>query len=267
MNITALAQTVSERSKPMPTLFIRTLIVYLFMFAVIRLMGKRQISDMQPFDLAVTLLIANLASLPMGDPSTPLLYGVIPMSALFILHKLVAKASLKSEGIRRFVCGSPLVVIARGVVREDVMRAANYSLNDLYEQLRLKDVFAVSTVEYAILETNGSLSVLLKGPFQQPNNEKLQLESDRASPAVMLIMDGKLHRQALREAGITEKKLLELLAAHGISSVRECFFAQLDSAGMLHAQKKRRKGFEAEAVFIDTKRRPLGKEEKDEHKQ
>ncbi|MBQ7060573.1 MAG: DUF421 domain-containing protein, partial [Clostridia bacterium] len=111
----------------MPTLLVRTLVIYLLTFAVLRLMGKRQISDMQPFDLTVTLLIANLASLPMGDPGAPLLYGVIPILTLFILHRFVAWSSLKSEGLRRFVCGNPLIVIRKGVVQENVMRAASYS--------------------------------------------------------------------------------------------------------------------------------------------
>ena len=137
----------------MSTLFIRTLIVYTLMFAVLRLMGKRQINEMQPFDLAVTLLIANLASIPMSEPAVPLFYGLVPIIGLFIVQRLVAHASLKSERIRRLVCGSPLTVIENGTVREDVMRSASYSLSDLTEQLRLKDVFSLSEVEYAILET------------------------------------------------------------------------------------------------------------------
>mgnify|MGYP003248231303 CR=1 FL=1 len=168
----------------MLTLFIRTLLVYIFMFVVLRLMGKRQLSDMQPFDLAITLLIANLAALPMSDPAIPLLYGVVPIIAMFALM------SLKSEKLRKLVCGSPLVMISGGVVREDAMRAANYSLFDLAEQLRMKDVFSISQVEYAILETDGGLSVLLKGPFQTPTNEGLKLESEKAMPALLLICDG-----------------------------------------------------------------------------
>ena len=167
----------------MLTLFIRTLLVYIFMFVVLRLMGKRQLSDMQPFDLAITLLIANLAALPMSDPAIPLLYGVVPIIAMFALHRLISFMSLKSEKLRKLVCGSPLVMISGGVVREDAMRAANYSLFDLAEQLRMKDVFSISQVEYAILETDGGLSVLMKGPFQNPTNEGQKLESEKAMPS------------------------------------------------------------------------------------
>ena len=234
----------------MPTLFVRTLIIYLLMFAVLRLMGKRQINDMQPFDLAVTLLIANLASVPMGDPTIPLLYGVIPMLAMFILHRLVAFASLKSEGVRKLVCGSPLVIISRGTLREDVMRAANYSLSDLTEQLRLKDIFSVTDVEYAILETNGSLSVLLKSEFRQPTAKQFGMEAEKARPGVMLVMDGKLHRQELRSAGIDEKKLCSMLKSMDAGRPEDCFFVWLDGEGTLHAQRKLRKGAEPKPIAM-----------------
>ena len=167
------------------------------MFAVIRLMGKRQLSDMQPFDLVVTLLIANLASVPTSDPSVPLVYGVVTILGLFIMQRLVAFISLKSEKMRKIICGDPLVVISKGLVREDVMKAANYTLNDLAEQLRDKDVFSFSNVEYAILETNGSLSVLLKSQYQTPTMESLNLPLEKARPALLIVTDGKLHRDAL----------------------------------------------------------------------
>lgn len=238
----------------MPTLLVRTLVIYLLTFAVLRLMGKRQISDMQPFDLTVTLLIANLASLPMGDPGAPLLYGVIPILTLFILHRFVAWSSLKSEGLRRFVCGNPLIVIRKGVVQENVMRAASYSLGDLIEQLRLKDVFSVSEVEYAILETNGSLSVLKKAPGTE------------AAPASLLVTDGRLHHQALSEAGVSEKKLTAALKKAGVNSLKKLLFASLDGT-MLHLQEKAGGGrsLEKHVHFVELgQSKASGKERKNE---
>ncbi len=225
----------------MSTLFIRTLIVYTLMFAVLRLMGKRQINEMQPFDLAVTLLIANLASIPMSEPAVPLFYGLVPIIGLFIVQRLVAHASLKSERIRRLVCGSPLMVIENGIVREDVMRSANYSLSDLTEQLRLKDVFSLAEVEYAILETNGSLSVLLKAEHQQPTNGDLKLQAGSARPDIMLIADGRIDEKALTDAGIESEKLEKLLKEKGISGVKDCLFAMMDQSGTLFIQTKRDK--------------------------
>lgn len=235
----------------MLTLFIRTLLVYIFMFVVLRLMGKRQLSDMQPFDLAITLLIANLAALPMSDPAIPLLYGVVPIIAMFALHRLISFMSLKSEKLRKLVCGSPLVMISGGVVREDAMRAANYSLFDLAEQLRMKDVFSISQVEYAILETDGGLSVLLKGPFQTPTNEGLKLESEKAMPALLLICDGQVHPDAVRAAGLDEKGFYALLKRFGIDRAEDCLFMSVDSGGIVHVQQKQKNCAKVRARFTN----------------
>lgn len=234
----------------MITLFARTLIIYLFTFIIVRLMGKRQISDMQPFDLVITLLIADLAAMPISDSSTPLLHGLVPVIALFVLHRIVSYASLKSEKLRRLVCGSPLLVIAHGIVSEDVMRSANYSFTDLMEQLRIKDVFSISQVEFAILETNGSLSVLLKGPFQTPTNESLSLQSEPARPPLMLVMDGRIHDAALKKSSITKNELLNYIKSMGYKSPKECLFISLDASGMLHAQDKQKAGKAPQVHFI-----------------
>ena len=189
--------------KPMITLFSRTVITYLLVFAVMRLMGKRQLSDMQPFDLVVTLLIADVASAPISDTAIPLLYGAVPILALFLMHRLVSFLALKSERIRTLVCGSPVVVVAKGVVIEEALKAANFSLSDLLEQLRLKDVFSLSEVEYGILETNGSLSVLKKEPGKSPR------------PSVVLVSDGNTKKKALSSLGYDVKWLGKKLAALG----------------------------------------------------
>lgn len=215
------------------TLFIRTVVVYLLVFAVLRLMGKRQISDMQPFDLVITLLIADVASVPISDSAIPLFYGVIPILSLFVMHRLVAHFSLKSNGIRSIVCGRPVVVIAKGVVLEDAMRAANYTLGDLTEQLRIKDVFSLSEVEYGILETNGSLSVL-------PKKEKPEVKFVR--PSVLLISDGRIEKESLAALGFDENWLNKKLLSAGIKQASRCLFAALEPDGMLHVQEKLTKG-------------------------
>ena len=221
------------------TLFVRTGIIYLLVFAVLRLMGKRQISDMQPFDLVITLLIADLASVPISDSAIPLLYGIIPILTLFVLHRIVAHAALKSNGVRTLVCGKPIIIIAKGVVREDAMRAACYTLGDLTEQLRLKDVFSLSDVEYGILETNGSLSVL-------PKAQKAQSDT----PSVMLIADGKRDDEALRAHGFDEKWLKGKLRAIGVHNEKECLFATLEPEGMLHVQEKQKRSKEPRVHFL-----------------
>ncbi|MBO4384621.1 MAG: DUF421 domain-containing protein [Clostridia bacterium] len=215
------------------TLFIRTVIIYFTVFAVLRLMGKRQISDMQPFDLVITLLIADVASVPVSDSAIPLLYGVIPILCLFVLHRSIAHLALKSNGVRSLVCGKPIIVISKGVVQESALRAANYSLGDLTEQLRIKDVFSLSQVEYGILETNGSLSVLPKA--EQP-------EMKYVRPSVLIVSDGKVMKNELNAIGFDERWLEGKLSSLGIRSAKRCLFAFLEPDGMLHVQEKQYSG-------------------------
>ena len=223
----------------MVTLLLRTMIIYLLVFAVMRLMGKRQVSDMQPFDLVVTLLIADAASEPISDGGIPLFYGVIPILALFLLHSLVSFISMRSDSVRTLVCGKPVFVIADGIVMEDALRAANYTLSDLTEQLRLKDVFSVSEVAYGILETNGSLSVLKKDG------------TGHGRPAVMLVSDGKPREQALASAGWSLGKLEKKLKKAGISGISRCLFACLEPDGTLSVQERQaRKGEKAKTHSI-----------------
>ena len=188
----------------MVVLFLRAIILYLLIFAVIRLTGKRQLSDLQPFDLIITLLIAELASEPAADINVPLLYGIVPIMALFLMQRLIAFLSLKSDSMRRLVCGRALILIEKGIVIEETLRSAHYTLDDLLEQLRGKDVYQIADVEYAILETNGDLSVMLKGHRQQPAFSDMGLAPPTAELPYLLIEDGKLHRDALKKSGHSE---------------------------------------------------------------
>ena len=131
-----------------------------------------------------------MASVAATNTGVPLLYGIVPIVTLFLVQQLISFLSLKSESIRKAVCGQPLLLISRGVVQEKALKSARYTITDLTEQLRGKDVFTLSNVEYAILETNGELSVLLKGPMQQPTYRDFAMPSPDAAPALMLIQDG-----------------------------------------------------------------------------
>ncbi|MBR3382311.1 MAG: DUF421 domain-containing protein [Clostridia bacterium] len=226
----------------MPTLFIRTIFIYLTVFAVIRIMGKRQLSDMQPFDLVVTILIADVASEPISDPAVPLSYGVIPILALFLMHKAAALLSLRSERMRRVICGEPLIVISNGVVLEGALRAADFTLDDLTEQLRAKDVFSFSQAKYCILETNGAISVVRSG--NAPRKE------EDSSPAVTVVSDGKLREKALRSVGMSREKLDLALSAFAFCGIGDCFFVCFESDGTLHVQLKERRGGQPERYFI-----------------
>lgn len=226
----------------MITLLIRTVVVYMLVFCVVRLMGKRQISDMQPFDFVITLFIAELASEPISDSGIPLLYGVIPILTLYILHRAVSFISLKSQRMRGLVCGHSVIVIEKGVVLEKALRALNYTLNDLLEQLRLKDCFALSEAEYAILETNGSLSVL-----KNQGSESEQMKH----PGILLLSDGKPNERILTSLGYNSKWLLKHLRCAGIKSLRDCFFVMLEQDTVLHAQTKLKCRNKPISIYLD----------------
>ncbi len=232
----------------MLVLFVRVLILYLLIFFVLRVTGKRQLGELQPFDLVMTLLIADLASVPASNTGEPLAYGVVPILALFLLQQLVSYLSLKSDGVRKLVCGQSVLLIARGVVQEEALRASRYTLNDLMEQLRSKDAFNISDVEFAILETNGDVSVLLKGAQQQPTYRALCLPPPKAVPPYMLVQDGKLSLEELRKSGRNEIWLKKKLALAGCREYRDAFFAFLDCDGALHVQTTAKRG--ARPCFI-----------------
>lgn len=241
----------------MLVLFCRVIILYFLVFFVIRLTGKRQISELQPFDLCITLLIADMASVAATNTGVPLLYGIVPIVTLFLVQQLISFLSLKSESIRKAVCGQPLLLISRGVVQEKALKSARYTITDLTEQLRVKDVFTLSNVEYAILETNGELSVLLKGPMQQPTYRDFAMPSPDAAPALMLIQDGAMHPDTLARAGRDEAWLNKQLAKVGCGDVRSVFFAFLASDGGLHVQLRSEAG--GRHYFIDTNAKGDGK--------
>lgn len=241
---------VFAHTRPMVILFARALILYMLVFVVIRMTGKRQLSDLQPFDLIITLLLAELASEPSADMGIPLLYGIVPILALFLAQQIVAWLSLKFEGFRHVLCGRPLLLIARGVVNEQALRDARYTLNDLMEQLRAKDMFNLADVAYAILETNGDLSVLPKGPQQVPTYEALSLASPDTQPPFLLIQDGKVHKEALRQAGYENQWLEKQLRKAGVADIKQVLFAFL-SGKTLHVQCKAQ--FGGQVRFVDTR--------------
>lgn len=210
-------------------LFIRAVLLYVLVFAVIRLTGKRQIADLQPFDLLITLLVADLAGCALADPGIPLAYSVVPILALYFTQQLVTRLCLRSYRIRGFVCGNPLILIADGVLQERTMRSANYTVLDLFDQLRAKDVFDFAEVAYAILETNGGLSVLKK-------------DAETSGLSYMLALDGGYCDTALKTLGMTEETVEKQLRRMGVKRVRDVLYLQLAPSGAWSAQTKEHAG-------------------------
>ena len=220
---------------------IRTLILYASVTAAVRIMGKRQIGEMQPSELVVAIMISDLASVPMQAVDIPLLSGIIPVFTLIVAEVFAAFLSLKSKAIRRIIAGEPSVVIRGGRIDEKELVRQRFNLNDLLEQLRISGYPDISQVEIAVLETNGQLSIIPKAEARNVTVKDLNLKNaEKETIPFMLISDGKINKAELERSGKSEKWLNQELKKKKISSVKEVFVASLDEDGKLFLQKKER---------------------------
>ena len=223
----------------MATAFFRTIILYLLLVAGLRLSGKRQIGELEPIELVLTLLISDLASVPMQDFGIPLLNGVVPILALIAMSTLFSCVSLRNVRFRSLVCGEPALVIKDGRIRQEVMRHNRLTLDELLEELRGQGVLDINSVKYAVLETSGHLSVLLRAD-QQPLTARqmaVAVEDDVLLPTVV-INDGRVMEQNLRLAGRDESWLRQQLQKRKIRRPQDVFLLTVDEGGSVVCQLK-----------------------------
>lgn len=195
--------------------YVRTVILYLVLIAVIRLMGKRQIGEMEPAEFVVTMLVANLAAIPMQDSGIPLLTGLIPILTVLGVELVLSFLMLRSGILRRFFCGKPVILIDNGKLLQGNLRMTRVTLDELAGKIREKDVLDLSQVQYAILETDGNLSVF---PFPQnlPASAKdAGVTAKEQYLPIVLIEDGRLFEENLQKAGKTMQWVADTLHAHG----------------------------------------------------
>ena len=164
---------------------------------MLRLMGKRQIAQLQPYEFALMLISSNLVTVPMADLDTPILWGIIPIYVLLTLGLILSLLSLKSTFLRGLICGKPKLLIKRGIIDKKALKAVRYTLNDLLEQLRSNDVFDISEVYYAYLETNGEISVILKKDHRNVKVKDLNLNVQQDDINVSLVMDRQIMKENL----------------------------------------------------------------------
>jgi len=176
----------------MLTAFLRTIVLYLVLTLVIRLMGKRQLGEMEPAEFVVAMLIADLAAVPMQDGGIPLLSGIIPILTLLGLQLLMAAGSLKWVWFRRLLCGKPVMLISEGKISVDALRRARITLDELSEHLREKDVLEISNVQYAILETNGQISVFPYPKYRPASAMDAGIQAEHQHLPITIITDGKI---------------------------------------------------------------------------
>ncbi|NMB41262.1 MAG: DUF421 domain-containing protein [Firmicutes bacterium] len=220
---------------------IRTAILYFLVFAVMRMMGKRQIGQLQPYELAVAIMISALAAIPMEDVNISLVNSVIPILLILFFQVLVSVISLKFKGVRAFICGKPSIVIENGKIVEPELRNLRVNINDLLEQLRLGGHPNIADVEFAIMETNGQLSVIPKSQKRPLNPEDLNIPTEYEGICHPLIFDGQVDHENLSSAGLSLDWLETELGKFGIGNLQEVFFASLDTTGKLYFQQKEMK--------------------------
>ncbi len=210
---------------------IKTVLIYLFAMLVMRLMGKRQAGELQPFELIIAVMIAEVAVTPMSSPGVPITYGIVPVVMLLFMHNVIAFISLKSEKMRGFISGCPSIVIEKGVVLHKELKNLNYSLSDLFVQLRVKNVSNINDVHYAVLETNGELSILLKPELRPVNPKDLNISPQNPGFSYDVVVDGKFKPTNFKKIGYTQQDLMRLFKQHKIKQVRDVFFAISDETG------------------------------------
>ena len=218
------------------TLF-RTLILYLLIIFSVRLMGKRQIGELQPSELVITILISNIASLPVENSEIPLIAGVVPILALVCFEVLVSAITLKSPAARRIVGGTPRVIIRDGVIDQRELRNLRFSVDDLMEELRIAGIFDLREVQMAVVETNGSISTALKPEAQPLTPRDLGQRVSPAPPPALVVNDGHLVPEGIRLSCKDRRWIEGYLQAQEVE-LREIFLMTIDAEGTPYLVRK-----------------------------
>ena len=213
----------------MLVLVVRTLILYLVVVIALRVMGKRQIGELQPSELVVAIMISDLASVPMQAINIPLITGIIPALTLIIAEVVMSFISLKSRAARKFITGEPSIVVYNGHVNEQELGKLRFNLNDLLEELRIAGYPNLNDVEVAVLETNGKLSVIPTTQARPVTVRDMQVQNpDQEGLPYMMVTDGEYNDEEIRRSGKSREWLDKQLQKHHVASVKEVFIASLD---------------------------------------
>ena len=216
--------------------FLRVIIIYITVLIFLRLMGKRQIGEMQPYEVVITLIIADLATLPMSDTNIPLLNGILPLAILVLVHFILALITRKSTKLRRFLSGKPIIVISPKGIEYQSLKDLNMSIDDIMEMMRQNGYYSLDQVQYAIIETNGKISII-STPDNSPVTAK-DLNINTTAPHLphILIFDGQLNKDELKKSNLTIENLNTILSSQKILNIKEVVILTIDNSGKLYYQ-------------------------------
>lgn len=215
----------------------RAFFLYLLVILVMRIMGKREIGQLQPYELAITLIISELVTLPMEDNAVPLLNGIIPVFTITLAQLLLSYLTTKSQWLQDFISGKYTIIVENGKMIQKNMKKQKYNITELLEQLRMSGVSKVEDVQYAILETSGQLSVILKAPKQPVTAEQMLVMTEYEGLPVNIILDGKLVEENLSSAQLTTEDIETRLKEDNLS-VKDVFYASINAKGEYYIQEK-----------------------------
>jgi len=219
--------------------FVRTFIIYIVVVVLMRLMGKRQIGQLEPYELVVAIMIAELAAIPMEDKAIPLINGLVPIFTLFFIQVCISYINMKCLWFRSFMDGNPSIVVRNGKLDINELTKARYNINELLEQLRVKGYANIADVEFAILETSGNLSVIPKSQKRPATPADLNIDTQYEGLPVPLVLDGKIQYDNLAEVNLSAAWLVNELAKFSITDVKDVFIASLDTQGKLFFQTRK----------------------------
>lgn len=229
----------------MINLVLKTAIVYFVIIFAMRIMGKKQLSQLQPYQLVIALLIAEVTATPLDTPGTPITYGLVPAATLILLYHTVSRLSLKSLKFRTLFEGSASIVINKGKLCKEELHKLGYNLSDLIEQIRLGGYEDISQIDYAILETGGALSVFPNSDNSPVTLGDLKLRNEGTVLCRPVIMDGDFLPENCTDINITKEKLSEVFASRGIKNIKQIFYCSVQKDGSLYIQTQKGYCFKA----------------------
>ena len=220
--------------------FFRSIILYIIVLIVMRLMGKREIGQLQPFELAISIMIADLATIPMADTGIPIGNGIIPILGLLVMHLLISLINLKSIKLREIICGKPRILIYRGKIQEEALIKERFTINELQERIRSQNIVNLGDVEYAILETSGQITVIEKPNKRQATPEDFGIMPEYEGIPYDLIVDGKIMKKNLKAIGKSYNWLKKEINKFGFNP-EDALVATIDGKNQIFCQKKENK--------------------------
>ena len=217
--------------------FFRSILIYIFVLIVMRLMGKREIGQLQPFELAIAIMIADLASIPMTDSGIPITNGIISILGLLLMHLVISFLNVKSIKAREIICGKPTILIYRGKIDEKALKKERFTINELEERLRGNNIYNLGDVEYAILETSGQVTVIQKPEKRNTIPEDFNIIPDYEGIPYDLVVDGKIMEKNLQAIGKNYQWLKKQVEKFNMK-LEEALIVTYDAKGQIFCQKK-----------------------------